>query len=184
MTVRTPSEPKLRLVTAASPSAVDSGEPALHVQISFDGWVRLKGTAQQIQEEIAIPPTFQWPQDVFPNFWSAKGFTYVVGRARPKGCKGPRRSWPLFDYWECLIECHAAGGVNAKARQVARQIDDFDTYCFDCTAAGMRRSSELRERFWNSREDQAFQAFKARLPGFIPPKRKRKTKAVAPHVQR
>lgn len=61
--------------------------------------VRFEGAAAQLEAEGLIPAGFAWPVAARQVEWDVGGMTYRLSRVRPRGCKGPMRSWLVLDHW-------------------------------------------------------------------------------------
>lgn len=140
--------------------------------VSLDlGWCAYFGTRAQLEEEGLIPDGMQWPNGYSQRYWSAGPFRFALFRRRPEGAKGPRRQFLEIDWWQLSWGYSDPGAradvaVRHKSEELAKLIRrnspdgqaELNRHCAHCLAA---------------RRDTQFQAFKALIPGLVPPPRRR-----------
>lgn len=149
----------------------------LRIEIEPDDCVQYAGTAAQLQAEGLIPEGFEWPRGATHKQWDANGFEYWLRREKPKGHKGPMRSWLEVDNWFLRVREKSHDYRWRARRQLDRRAEALRAEYYRLTAAGAREWNAALRRYWTTQEDAAFQAFKAKVPGLIPPKRGRKLQA-------
>lgn len=160
--------------TATTPP---STAPELRIEIRPDDWAQYTGTAAQLQAEGLIPDGFEWPRAAAAEYWEAGGFDYRLRRTRPEGHKGPQRSWFEVDNW-CMQVSVTGRDYNWRTRRgLERKAEALRAEYHRHTAAGAREWEASCVRYWQTVQDKRFQAFKALVPGLVPPKRSRQPKA-------
>ena len=157
-------------------TCLDEVEPELHISIWQDEWAEYSGTAALLKAEGLIPEGFEWPQAADPKRWEANGFSYWVNRRRPSGHKGPMRSWLELDNWFIRVQVAGLDRQWPVRRGLERKAEELKAEFYRHTAAGSREWHRNFERYYATVTDRKFQAFKAAIPGLIPPKRGRKPK--------
>jgi hypothetical protein len=169
------------MTTPIFPSATDAQQLVvareLNIQIWRDLWAQFTGSAAQLQAEGLIPHGFEWPRATADKRWEANGFTYSLQRRRPEGHKGPMRSWLEVDNWCVRVEVPGHDYHWRVRRDLERKAEELRAEYCRHTAAGAREWNAAWRRYWQTVEDKRFQAFKALVPGLVPPKRGRKPKA-------
>lgn len=151
-------------------------ERELRIEMHIDHWVQFEGTATQLQAEGVIPADFEWPQAAADVHWSANGFDFWLRRTRPEGHKGPMRSWLTLDNWFVRMQVSGRGYDWAVRRALERKTDELRVAYHHHTQAGQRELDANFNRYYATKLDGRFQAFKASIPGLVPPKRGRKPK--------
>lgn len=128
-----------------------------------------KGTRAQLEDEGIIPADTEWPEfGKYSVYWHADGLMFDLRRCRPDGLKGPMRLWLGGDYW-CLRvtrsdrECRA---IRSKARELKELL-------YRNSEEGTRRWRETWAAAERSRNDEAFQAFRAKIPALAELERRR-----------
>lgn len=162
---------------STAPAAASVIEPELHIEIWPDDFVFYTGSAAQLRAEGLMPDGFEWPKAAETHHWSAGGFDYWLRRMRPKGHKGPMRSWLVMDNW--LLRVHVTGRDRQWTirRALERKSEDLRAMYFRQTAEGARQWEAACSRYFQALDDKRFQAFKALVPGLLPPKRGRRPKS-------
>jgi hypothetical protein len=159
-------------------------QPARELKIDIwpDDWAQYTGSAAQLQAEGLIPDGFEWPKAAVPKRWAAGGFNYWLQRSRPEGHKGPMRSWLEVDNWRLRV-CVSGHDCRWRIlRGLARKTEALRAEYHSHTAAGQREWRAAWDRYLQAEKDKRFQAFKALVPGLVPPKRGRKPKTGADHA--
>lgn len=151
--------------------------PELRIEIWRDEAASYIGTAAQLQAEGLIPVGFVWPQAAADKRWQAGGFDYWLRRTRPEGHKGPMKSWLELDSWWVRVKVTGRDYNWQTQRRLERQAEELRRAIYRETPAGSREWNTNWRRFDAANCDTNFQAFKAKVPGLIPPKRGRKPKA-------
>lgn len=156
--------------------------PAQELVVYIDGslgYCEYHGTRAQLEEEGLIPAGLQWPEGHLRSYWDAGPFVFWLVRKRPAGSKGPRRQFRDIDWWHLRWQysdprARAEGAIRRKSDELAKLI---------------RHSSPEGKAEWNRHyahyveacRDAQFQAFKALVPGLLPPPRvRRMAKGVTP----
>lgn len=164
-------------------SAQTAHEPHAEREMTIDlrpyGWARweFEGTRAQLEAEGVIPPATHWPADARWVEWIAGPLKFHLRRTRPPGLKGPMRLWVNGDWW-----CLHCDQVNAPDHLQQRVIDarrKLQEEAYRASPAGQRAWSEEYRRRREADRDRAFQAFKASVPGLIPPRRGRRAGGAA-----
>jgi hypothetical protein len=163
--------------TPAQAAEANASQPEreLRIELWRDEFVAFEGSAAQLQAEGVIPGGFEWPRAATMARWEESGFSYWLFRVRPKGHKGPPSSWWPLDNW-CIRIC-VVGRDNQWhiSRRLARKTEELRAEFHRHTAAGHAEWHERYRRHAAAQADRHFQAFKALVPGLVPPKRGRKS---------
>lgn len=157
-------------------SQASAAERELRIEIVQDQWAQFEGTAAQLQAEGLIPDGLKWPRANSDEYWEANGFKYWLRRTRPEGHKGPPSSWWVLDNWFIRVTVVGRDYAWGRWQQLQRRAEQVRADYRRYTDEGAREWNEGWERRNRAANDEAFQAFKARVPGLIPPKRGRKAK--------
>ena len=158
--------------STASIASLCAGE--LIIDLRPDAWVYYEGTPAQLIDEGLIPTAFEWPRAAARKNWKADGFEYSLHRNRPKGHKGPMRSWLELDNWLLRVDVAGRDGWWIHNRRLDLQAKELEAGRYSLTAAGRRESEAHFRRVWAADRDSAFQRFKLLVPGLVTPKRGRK----------
>lgn len=167
----------------AKHSAQAAHEPQAEREMTIDlrpyGWERweFEGTRAQLEAEGVNPPATKWPAGVQWVTWIAGPLKFHLRRTRPPGLKGPMRLWVNGDWWS--LHCDRVNGPDHLQQRVidARRALERETY--RQSPAGQRAWDEQWRRRCEADRDRAFQAFKALVPGLIPPRRGRRAGGAA-----
>lgn len=160
------------------PDAVrNSQTPELRITIWRDEWAQFEGTAAQLIDEGLIPNGFEWPRAAADKRWEANGYTYWLCRKRPEGHKGPMRSWLGLDHWFVRVGIKGRDYLWRQRRELERRADELKEDAYRLTAAGQAKCNADWRRYWSANEDEAYQAFRAKVPALNPPKKGRRPKA-------
>lgn len=129
----------------------------------------LTGTRRALESEGVVPENMQWPSGFNEHTWQAVPLKYKIRRNRPAGIKGPRRNFLEIDWWSLRIEPvvepdRAALAIAEKAKELRDAIHSH-------SPQGIAERSRMFKRYWKAVMDDDFQAFKAKIPGLIPPPR-------------
>jgi len=138
----------------------------------YSNIVEYIGTWAALESEGLIPSGTTWPESFNDLQWESGSSRYWLRRQRPEGVKGPRKLFVEVDWWCLRIdpvcqESVADQAIRKKAKALADEI-------YRQSAEGKREWFEMWRRHDESRKDAAFQAFKARIPGLVLPRRCRK----------
>ncbi|MEJ6005776.1 hypothetical protein WG899_09475 [Paucibacter sp. AS339] len=140
------------------------------------GFASIYGTRAQLEEEGIIPQDIKWPEGVDRVHWVAGKCRFRLSRHRPEGLKGPMKVWAHGDWWELFwMEANS----DSQTRTIQRKKAELERELHKQSAPGRYESELQSRRFFRASCDKAFQAFKAKVPGLIPPKRTRKAAPAA-----
>lgn len=151
--------------------------PELRVEWCVDYHVSLAGTRAQLEAEGVLPADVEWPRPYATSYWEAAGFAYSLRRLRPDGHKGAMRTWQEIDSWILLITVVDHDHFWHARRAIERKTEELRAEIHRHTPAWWSECEGMMRRIDAARHDLKFQAFKALVPGLIPPKRGRKPKA-------
>ncbi len=155
----------------------DQAPRELTIQILQDASATYTGTAAQLVAEGLIPQEFSWPKATVCRYWEAGGFKFELRRTRPEGHKGPMRSWLELDNWSVEVRVIGRNVHWQTRRRLERQSAALKAEYWRQTAEGAREWNAAWNRYWQTKTDERFQAFKALIPSLVRPKRGRKPKA-------
>lgn len=160
-------------LTATAALTEDGPAPELCIEIWRDAWAEYEGTAAQLIAEGLIPDRFKWPKAATDAYWEVNGFKYWLRRTRPRGHKGPIKSWLELDNWRIRVTAAGRDYHWCARRALARKAEELRTEYH-------RQPGEVLIRYWAARDDDAFQAFKLLVPGLVLPGRGRKASSEPP----
>ena len=126
-----------------------------------------RGTRSALESEGVIPAKFTWPEGFDRVDWEDDQAGYWLMRARPEGANGPRKLFATIDWWALRIEPHSR-----KLQQV-RNIEIKRKELEDAIFRASTKFEQQCERFYASKDDAKFQAFKALVPGLAQVSRRR-----------
>lgn len=157
--------------TSRIASGQDLGE--LTIIISPGAWAYCEyiGTRTQLEAEGVIPAGTEWPDGFFDIRWKASDLDFWLRRQRPEGVKGPRRAFLDCDNW-CLRM--RKSDWNAFDGDIERKAKDLRRMIYDQSPEGRAAFMTMIDLSLDADDDEKFQAFKALIPGLIPPPRKRR----------
>lgn len=141
----------------------------LIVRTPFWGFSTYEGTRSALEAEGIIPEDMPWPEGFREHSWSQGSLRMEIRRKRPDGIKGPRRDFLDVDWWECRIEPSSA--PDWSARYIAEKALELQAAIHAQSPAGKTEWRSQCELFMKSMSDNDFQAFKAKIPGLIKPRR-------------
>jgi hypothetical protein len=159
-----------------APDIASPVAPELRIEIWLDDWVQYIGTAAQIEAEGLIPAGFEWPRAAAHKQWESGGFCFWLRRIRPENHKGPMRSWYGLDNWLLRVGVTGRDYQWGVRRKLERQAEALRAEYHRHSAEGQREWLSAWHRYRQAVDDDRFQAFKALVPGLVPPKRGRKPK--------
>jgi hypothetical protein len=165
---------------ASDTSALDQAPVGeLRIRIHRDSIAWFEGTAASLIAEGLVPDGLEWPRGACTaRFWEANGLRYQLRRQRPDGHKGPMKSWLELDNW-CVLSTALDREWSARTKLERKAEELRAEYRRRLTAAGAAEWEAEGRRYWAAFDDRKFQAFKALIPGLIPPRRGRKAKSAA-----
>lgn len=144
-------------------------ERELIIDVSPGWWAEYEGTRAQLQAEGLIPDGLEWPRAAADKHWEANGFDYWLRRNRPEGHKGPMRTWLEMDNWFIRVQVTGRDWAWRARQNIEEKAKALRDEIYRQSDAG-RREQDLAWGAWcKSKEDEAFQAFKAI---FIPERKK------------
>lgn len=155
----------------------DTQASELRITVQRDVLVRFEGTAAQLIEEGLIPSNFELPRASSDKIWAENGLIFWLRRARPSGHKGPMRSWLDMDNWVVRVDVAGRDSRWYDRRNVERKAEELREAVRRQSPAGLAACEAKLRRYWEAKDDKAFQAFKALIPGLVPAKRARKSKS-------
>lgn len=109
--------------------------------------------------------------------WEAGCYSYLLRRTRPVDHKGPMRSWLHLDNWSLRVRVTARDFRWKDRRRLERMAEELRDAHRRQTREGMDEWAAKWARYRAAYDDKKFQAFKALVPGLVPPKRTRKPKS-------
>lgn len=157
----------------------EAAERELRIEIRRDDYAKFVGTAAQLVSEGLIPEGVEWPLADSEKRWEVNGIVYRLYRVRPVGHKGPKGSWLNLDNWAIRIGVIGRDFDWRTRRLLERQAEELRAAQYRYTDEGSREWRENHDRWWCAHEDKAYQAFKAKVPNLIPPRRGRPPKRAA-----
>jgi hypothetical protein len=148
----------------------DLGELTIALR-PFDGpYCTYVGTRMQLEAEGVIPGGTKWPDAFNSVSWRANGILFSLLRMRPKGAKGPRRDFIDCDHWFLRMELE---GRNWVDQELEREAKKLARVVYEHSEEGRAAFMRMIDLAVAADVDEKFQAFKALIPGLIPPPRKR-----------
>lgn len=143
----------------------------LRITIFPGGVVRFEGSSAQLVAEGLMPKNPKWPdRDITAN-WNDDQFHYGIHRVKPNGVKVPKAEWAKLDNWQLTRTPHNRLSWDDVA--IREKMEEIERIKF----RNSREGKMLSNKHWKAYCDDAFQAFKAMIPGLVPPKRGRKPKS-------
>ena len=130
------------------------------------------GTRAMLEAEGVIPEKTVWPQRYDRAYWTAGKFDYTLVRVRPEGAKGPRKLFADCDWW--CVRCELRQRPTPAALAIAAKEKALNDEIYRQTPQGRAEWDERWRRFFEAEKDEKYQAFKARIPGLVRPKRGRR----------
>lgn len=157
---------------AAAPATADTiGD--LIVVIRHDGDIcEYRGTRAQLEAEGVIPDGTSWPDGYDDLRWQAGKFDFWLRRHRPEGAKGTRRQFADFDWWHLRWE--PSNQPSFGQRLITRKARELADTIYRQSAQWQAEWYAAYKRHNETIKDEKFQAFKALVPGLVPPKRGRR----------
>lgn len=162
------SEQTFTTILKAGARPLDLGE--LTIEMNPE-WRRVHyiGTRMQLEAEGIIPGKPCWPDGFTRADGEANGIHFTLRRVRPEGVKGPRRAFLDCDNWK-LTMYPADREFDDRALEFkAKELRDM---AYARTPQGRAENDAKWKRYYAACDDKQFQAFKALIPGLIPPPRK------------
>jgi hypothetical protein len=159
-----------RLPDAASARPLDFGGLTI-IMDPAHGWAHYIGTRMQLEAEGIIPGEPCWPDGFTRADKEANGIHFTLKRERPEGAKGPLRDFIDCDNW-----CLTMRRVDAEpwdARQIRLKAKELQDMVYRQTRAWSDECDRRHKLYYTAQEDEKFQAFKALIPGLIPPPKPR-----------
>lgn len=123
------------------------------------------GTRAALEAEGFIPPGSEWPVGFSKVEWQSGGLSFRISRARPEGVKGPRKDLLQVDWWEVRVD--PIERPSALERNVAQKTKELNDAIYANSAVGRAAFLLLDKRLSAARKDDAYQAFKALIPGLV-----------------
>lgn len=135
-----------------------------------------EGTRAQLEAEGVIPSDTKWPEGSREVCWKDGRFRWGLRRTRPEGLKGPMKLWVSGDWW--ALRCDLLNPPDHGQLRILDKKRELDAEIRRWSRAGKVEC----DAYGRSLRDKAFQSFKAKIPGLIPPKRGRKPNAGLPRA--
>jgi hypothetical protein len=156
--------------------AVRDGGNEMTIEIwrSFWGFWEYKGTRAQLEAEGVVPAGSEWPNGRQSLYWQAGGLSFCLRRARLEGRKCPSKVGVYGDWWS--LRCDMRSGPDTKALIILEKQRELAETIRVFSPAGQQEIKAEFDRYLATTKDQAFQAFKAKIPGLVRAKRGRKPK--------
>lgn len=158
-----------------APARPSIGERELQVVVrphKLNAW-EYRGSRAQLEAEGVIPAETEWPDGARRLLWDDGRFRWCLSRVRPEGLKGPMSLWSSGDWWN--LRCEVMNGPDYATQRILDMRRELAKELYRQSTAGQREWSINWRRYWAAVEDEAFHAFKARVPGLVPPKRGHKS---------
>lgn len=162
-------------VAPAPAQAVPVLPPEILVYTPFDGLAEFRGTRAQLESELAILAKVTWPEGFADLRWHDDQFDYWLRRGRPDGAKGPRKQFIDADWW--YFRWDPINVESPQQQQLKRKAKELADLAYRLTPRGRAEHDRHWKRYWASRDDAKFQAFKALVPGLVQPRRGRRPKS-------
>ena len=166
--------------TAPTESTSQLAAPELEIYMDDLGTLRFTGTAAQLISEGLIPEGFSWPKGLDAAHWTLGPLQLHASRVRPTGFKGPARAWWEIDSWGVWIR--VSGRVRDPGWYVRRRLERkaaaIKLEIFEHSPEGEHLRRARQQRYYDAKDDRAFQSFKALVPGLTRARRKETVPAV------
>ena len=168
--------PRVEVAGAKTSTSVE-GEMKVIIRcdLSFAEYV---GTRAQLEAEGVIPAGTKLPEGGDDARWQSGALKFWLRRTRPEGMKGPMKLWLVGDWW--FLRMTLVNQPDHAARCIARKARELHDEIYRHTPAARRLCNANHQKFWDAQGDARYQAFKAMIPGLVPPKRGRRSKASPP----
>lgn len=127
------------------------------------------GTRAALEAEGFIPPGTEWPAGFSTVEWQSGGLSFGISRARPEGVKGPRKVLLQLDWWELRVDL--VEKPNLLARDVVQKTKALNDAIHANSVAGRAEARLWSQRLSAAMADDAYQAFKAQIPGLVKSRR-------------
>ena len=101
--------------------------------------------------------------------WQSGGLSYGISRARPEGVKGPRKDLLQLDWWEVRVDL--VEWPNPLVRDVVQKTKALNDAIYANSLAGRVEARLQSQRLFAAGADDAYQAFKALIPGLVKSRR-------------
>lgn len=131
----------------------------LIVNYICDGFFEYLGTSSAIEAEGLIPPKTVWPDGFNDRRWEDGARRFWLRRERPKGVKGPRRSFLEVDWW--MLRIDPIDKQSAQQTAIRSKKRDLRTAIYRASAEGVAMSN----RWFRAKSDPEFMAMMAKIPG-------------------
>lgn len=152
-------------------SAIEILDPR-DLVVSIDiGWCAYFGTRAELEAEGLVPAGMKWPVGFSQRYWDAGPFGFALFRRRPEGAKGPRRQFLETDWWQLSWGCRGPGARSDVA--IRHKSDELAKFIRLNSPEGQAELNRRCADYFAARKDTQFQAFKALIPGLVPPPRRR-----------
>lgn len=136
------------------------------------GFCEYHGTRAQLEAEGLIPDGLEWPRNYADLRWESDEFKFFLSRRRPAGAKGPQRQFFNCDWWHLRWEPIASPSL--EERRIQRKFRELAAMIQRHSPEGEAEWTRNYFRYMDACQDKGFQAFKALVPGLVPPLRARR----------
>jgi hypothetical protein len=137
----------------------------LQIEINPRVFTEYQGTAAQLIAEGLIPDGFKWPIRSVRVTIEVGKFSLRIGRQRPKGHKGPMKSWASGDCWFVRRELAAPVGDIWCDAEIYVKTKELKSVIY----RGTREFARTANASWRAHCDDEYQAFRRLV--FPEPKR-------------
>jgi hypothetical protein len=159
------------------PAAAGSHAPeqtAREMLVLIGDVTEFHGTRAQLEAEGVIPVGTAWPVRLGWEGWEAGLLGFWLFRPMPKA---KDRKNKCFDYdWWC-VRMYVLNRPSSGVRAIQRKAAELAAEVYRQSERGKAEEFALRAKYSAAKSDKQFKAFKALIPGLIPPKRKPKSQA-------
>lgn len=126
-------------------------------------WTEFRGTRAQLEAEVLVPPSTQWPASGYSqSSWESGAVLYLLRRVRPLGAKGPRRAFAQVDHWSLRT---VLLGIHWTEREIALKKSELQAIVHRVSAQGRAESSAHVHAHAAAQSDQRFGAFLGQITG-------------------
>lgn len=139
------------------------------------------GTREQIEATGLIPKGTQW-QDGFKTAaaWKVDNLEFRLWRRRPDDAKGRQCEFITCDNWALCVD---KPNVDYAEYDIQQKAEELRRLQFLQTPEGQKASRRHDQSLSDARRDTEYQAFKASIPGLVPPRRSRKPRNACLHQE-
>ncbi|WP_154671176.1 hypothetical protein [Paraburkholderia mimosarum] len=158
--------------SARTEQSTPSADRELQIRIDIERYTEYKGTRAQLEAEGIIPPDLEWPEGGRDTEWTSGQTEYVLCRCRPDGLRGPNSVWLRGNYDCWMLRIFPGGCADVINSQIRLKLREVHRALYFRSAEGQACSTRTWQAAAKAHTDERFQAFKALIPGLVPPPRK------------